>query len=69
MNCNHVTYEKPTLSPQIVLRAHVRTLWTILMDAFQVSEAVRSRIYRDLRRSSGIRVPGIWKRNDVDLKR
>lgn len=58
-----------TRSPQIVRRAHVRTRCRILIDAFHVSDPAMSRINRDFCRNSGIRMPGTWKRSDVDLKR
>lgn len=68
MSIQHIV-DAPTLSPHIVLRAHVRMVWRIFIDVFHVSDAVMSRINLDLAKISGRRTSGTWKRKDVDLKR
>lgn len=68
MSSQHIV-DGPTLSPHIVLRAHVRMVWRIFIDVFHVSDMVMSLINFDLATISGKRTSGTWKRKDVDLKR
>lgn len=59
-----------TLSPQIVMRDQVRTLWKMRMVVFQALESDMSRRNLLFCNSLGsVFRPGTWKFKVVDLKR
>lgn len=59
-----------TLSPQIVIRDQVRSLWNIFMLVFHVSVSDMARMNLDFWSKLGrVFRPGTWKFNVVDLKR
>lgn len=59
-----------TLSPQIVMRYQVRSLWKTRMAVFHVAESDKSRTTLLFCNSLGsVFRPGTWKFRVVDLKR
>lgn len=59
-----------TLSPQIVIRDHVRILCSMFIVVFHVSESAMSRMNLELWKILGrLFSPGTWNFKVVDLKR